>query len=336
MYDGTRGNGRRGQAHRGGKRADGRERVRLGQLLVCLALFLAVFLGRGIFPDRLAELGGRVRRAISADTDFAAVFSQLGETLADHDSVVGELGDFCVQVFGPQDNKAQQTRGGECPPIADLLDRESRFLTQRPDGQKLARHYLSAENGQMVVTLGTRQVERAQPADAPEPEHQAIPAAGTVVLKSDYSGRALPQGYTMDRLSLGELDTVTPVLGRINSAYGYREHPINGAYQFHGGVDIGGQMGDPIAAFAAGTVEYVGRDDSYGLYLQLDHGNGVKSFYAHCSSLCVKKGQTVAKGEKIGQVGSSGAATGPHLHLELKYGKTHVDPIYYIQYRSAA
>ena len=83
MYDGTRGNGRRGQAHRGGKRADGRERVRLGQLLVCLALFLAVFLGRGIFPDRLAELGGRVRRAISADTDFAAVFSQLGETLAD-------------------------------------------------------------------------------------------------------------------------------------------------------------------------------------------------------------------------------------------------------------
>lgn len=336
MYDGTRGNGRRGQAHRGGKRADGRERVRLGQLLVCLALFLVVFLGRGIFPDRLAELGGRVRRAISADTDFAAVFSQLGETLADHDSVVGELGDFCVQVFGPQDNKAQQTGGGECPPIADLLDRESRFLTQRPDGQKLARHYLSAENGQMVVTLGTRQVERAQPADAPEPEHQAIPAAGTVVAKSDYSGQPLPQNYTMDRLSLGELDTVTPVLGRINSAYGYRDHPINGVYQFHGGVDIGGQMGDPIAAFAAGTVEYVGRDDSYGLYLQLDHGNGVKSFYAHCSSLCVKKGQTVAKGEKIGQVGSSGAATGPHLHLELKYGKTHVDPIYYIQYRSAA
>ena len=55
MYDGTRGNGRRGQAHRGGKRADGRERVRLGQLLVCLALFFAVFLGRGIFPDRSAS-----------------------------------------------------------------------------------------------------------------------------------------------------------------------------------------------------------------------------------------------------------------------------------------
>ena len=84
MYDGTRGSGQRRQARRSGRRTENRrDRVRLGQLLVCLALFLTVFLGRGIFPDRLTELGGRVRRAISADTDFAAVFSQLGETLAD-------------------------------------------------------------------------------------------------------------------------------------------------------------------------------------------------------------------------------------------------------------
>ncbi len=339
MYDGTRGSGQRRQARRSGKRTeDRRDRVRLGQLLVCLALFLTVFLGRGIFPDRLTELGGRVRRAISADTDFAAVFSRLGEALAGQGSVAGELGDFCIQVFGPQDGKTQQTGAGERPQVADLLDRESRFLTQRPDGQKLAQHYFSAEDGPVVTPLKLQEAKPAQSAaeqaETP-PEPQAVPAAGTVVIKSDYSGQALPEGYTMDQLSLGDLDTVTPVLGRINSVYGYRDHPINGVYQFHGGVDIGGQMGDPIAAFAAGTVEYVGQDDSYGLYLQLDHGNGVKSFYAHCSSLCVKKGQTVAKGEKIGQVGSSGAATGPHLHLELKYGKTHVNPIYYIQYRSS-
>ena len=97
-----------------------------------------------------------------------------------------------------------------------------------------------------------------------------------------------------------------------------------------GGVDIGGQTGDPIHAFAAGTVEYVGENDSYGLYLQLDHGGGIKSFYAHCRSVCVKKGQTVALGEKIGEVGSSDSATGPHLHLELKYNGLHLDPAYYI------
>lgn len=85
------------------------------------------------------------------------------------------------------------------------------------------------------------------------------------------------------------------------------------------------------APLPPGTVEYVGQDDSYGLYLQLDHGNGVKSFYAHCNKVCVSKGQSVAVGEKIAEVGSSGAATGPHLHLELKFNKTHLDPIYYIQ-----
>ena len=151
---------------------------------------------------------------------------------------------------------------------------------------------------------------------------------------SDYSGEELPNNYTMDQLSLGDLETVTPVLGYINSGYGYRDHPISGVYQFHGGVDISGKTGDPIQAFAAGTVEYVGEDDSFGLYLQLDHGNGVKSFYAHCSAVCVKKGQTVALGEKIAEVGASGTATGPHLHLELKYNKMHLNPIYYITYLS--
>lgn len=91
-----------------------------------------------------------------------------------------------------------------------------------------------------------------------------VPAAGTLLLKSDYSGKELPNNYTMDKLSLGDLETVTPVLGHLNSVYGYRDHPINGVYQFHGGVDIGGQTGDPTAAFATGTVEYVGKTTPMG------------------------------------------------------------------------
>ena len=64
----------------------------------------------------------------------------------------------------------------------------------------------------------------------------------------------------------------------------------------------------------------------------IDHGNGVKSFYAHCSEVLVTKGQTVAMGETVARVGSSGSATGPHLHLELKYGKMHLDPAYYVEF----
>lgn len=164
-----------------------------------------------------------------------------------------------------------------------------------------------------MPTAEEASAEAAPQAEEPvsEPEPAAVPAAGTLILKSDYSGDPLPNNYTMDQLSLGALETMTPVLGYINSGYGYRDHPINGAYQFHGGVDISGQMGDPIQAFASGTVEYVGKDDSYGLYLQLDHGNGVKSFYAHCSTICVTKGQTVSIGDKIAEIGSTGMSTGP-------------------------
>ena len=91
-------------------------------------------------------------------------------------------------------------------------------------------------------------------------------------------------------------------------------------------------LGEPISAFAAGTVEYTGENDSYGLYLQVDHGNGIKSFYAHCSELLVSKGQTVAMGDTVALVGTTGVSTGPHLHLELKYEKTHLNPSYYVDF----
>ena len=158
---------------------------------------------------------------------------------------------------------------------------------------------------------------------------------GTVILRANYTGPALPENYTMDQISLGELQMVTPLLGHLRSTYGYRDHPVDGEYKFHNGVDIGGQEGDAIGAFADGTVDYIGKNDTHGLYLQLDHGNGIKSFYAHCSKLCVSKGQLVAAGEKVAEVGSTGVATGPHLHLELKWNGLHLDPSYYVEFLSA-
>ena len=139
----------------------------------------------------------------------------------------------------------------------------------------------------------------------------------------------------MDQLSLGTIESVAPVFGTLTSGYGYRDHPINGKHRFHGGVDIGADAGTLIAAFADGRVEYVGEDNSYGLYLQIDHGNGVKSFYAHCQQICVRKDQAVKAGETVALVGSTGTTTGPHLHLELKCGEVRVDPAYYISFKPA-
>ena len=77
---------------------------------------------------------------------------------------------------------------------------------------------------------------------------------------------------------------------------------------------------------------YPGKNDSYGLYLQVDHGNGVKSFYAHCSKVVVRKGQAVELGEKLAEIGSTGISTGPHLHLEIKYNQMHLNPVYYVEF----
>lgn len=315
------------------REAPSQERVRLLQLVVCLALFLAIFLWKGIFPQKLEEVRDDLLALITTDLDFQGALAELGESLAGEGSVLADLGTFCVEVFGTgqseEPGQPEEPLSTLPPPEGGALEDELRFLSRETDTAARITHYADlARYGLEVVSLEPEPVQ--EPA-APE-EPAAIPAAGTVIAVSDYSGDPLPDNYTMDRLSLGELETVTPVMGHLTSEYGYRDHPISGRYQFHGGIDIGGQNGDPIGAFAAGTVEYIGKDDSYGLYLQVDHGNGVKSFYAHCSKIVVSKGQTVALGEKVAEIGSSGSATGPHLHLELKYNKMHLNPVYYVDF----
>lgn len=333
---------RRDPYHPGRDRQRGQEGLRLAQLLVCLALFLAVFLGKGLFPQKLGQIREDVLALIGANMDIPQALSELGETLAQGDSVLADFGAFCVEVFGPgpqEDDPPEEVAWRPVQPDA-VLSSELEFLSGKSG--TAGAHY--ADFSRFGIAAPPAQPEPVQESAEPAQEEQpvaepeipeeppAVPAAGTVVLYSDYSGDPLPSSYTMDQVSLGELETVTPVLGRLTSIYGYRDHPINGKYLFHGGVDIGGQTGDPISAFADGVVEYTGKNDSYGLYLQIDHGNGVKSFYAHCSKIVAVKGQAVAMGEKIAEIGSTGTSTGPHLHLELKYNKMHLNPAYYVEF----
>ena len=138
----------------------------------------------------------------------------------------------------------------------------------------------------------------------------------------------------MDRYALGLAQTVSPVLAVESSGFGWRNHPIENEERFHYGVDLAADTGTTVKAFAAGTVDYIGESDVYGQYLQLDHGNGIKSFYAHCSRLCVQQGQPVAAGEKVAESGATGDVTGPHLHFELKRDGVRINPEYYIETRS--
>ena len=320
---------RTGRRRTGKDRPYRQERVRLLQLLVCLAVFLLVFIGRGVFPERLLLLRDDLLSLISSDADLQTAFSGLGESMAQEESLLDQLGEFCIQVFGTAGDEPAQSQVEAVPQLTSLLEQEQRFLSREPDQQALAGHLFYKDGLEPPDIQEEVQPEPAQEGPTPE-EAEPVAEVGAVVQVSDYDGQALPENYTMDCLSLGTLETTTPVLGKLTSPYGYRDHPVNGKYLFHAGVDIKGATGTPIQCFADGTVEFVGENDSYGLYLQVDHGNGVKSFYAHCSSICVKKGQTVTMGEKLGEVGDTGLATASHLHLELQCAGVHVDPAYYI------
>jgi murein DD-endopeptidase MepM/ murein hydrolase activator NlpD len=118
-----------------------------------------------------------------------------------------------------------------------------------------------------------------------------------------------------------------PLSGRITSGYGWRRDPFTKRRDFHTGIDIKGPTGRIIRASKAGRVVYSGWMGGYGRVVVIDHGKDYSTLYAHCSSLLVRKGQRVSAGQAIGKVGSSGRATGPHLHFEVRYRNKAMNPL---------
>lgn len=118
---------------------------------------------------------------------------------------------------------------------------------------------------------------------------------------------------------------IRPYWGIVTSNYGYRGR------EFHTGVDFAGPTGSSIAAADGGTVTFAGWNGNYGRCVIISHGNGIETLYAHCSSLLVKSGQKVAKGETIARLGSTGRSTGPHVHFEVRKNGKHVNPWNYIK-----
>lgn len=124
--------------------------------------------------------------------------------------------------------------------------------------------------------------------------------------------------------------THRPVPGSITSPFGPRVHPIFGTTRNHYGIDFNGSTGEPIAAAAAGTVITAGWMNGYGNVVIISHGNGYSTLYAHQSEILVGLGDTVAGGETVGRVGSTGFSTGPHLHFEIRVDGVAVDPAPYL------
>ena len=119
---------------------------------------------------------------------------------------------------------------------------------------------------------------------------------------------------------------VRPAAGPVTSGFGPRVHPVTGEHRQHAGLDIGAPHGAPVVAARAGVVTFAGDASGYGRTVIVDHGGGLTTLYAHLEAFHVRPGQSVAAGERLGAVGSTGLATGPHLHVEVRRGGIPADP----------
>ena len=115
------------------------------------------------------------------------------------------------------------------------------------------------------------------------------------------------------------------------SSFGWRIDPFNGMLAMHEGVDFVVDTGTPIFAAAGGVVSYSGPHPQYGFLVEIDHGNDFTTRYAHCSRLLVKEGEVVQRGSKIAESGSTGRATGPHVHFEVRYRGVAQNPARFLQ-----
>jgi murein DD-endopeptidase MepM/ murein hydrolase activator NlpD len=124
---------------------------------------------------------------------------------------------------------------------------------------------------------------------------------------------ALPSGLPADRMEL-------------SSGFGTRYDPFNGQRAMHAGLDFTGPHGSPIRAAAAGRIIYAGVKNGYGNVVEIDHGHGIQTRYAHLAGFAARVGDLVESGEQIGRMGSTGRSTGTHLHFEVRVGGTAVNP----------
>jgi len=200
-------------------------------------------------------------------------------------------------------------------PDPDMYIGESKIQTEGEEGIKEVTKRTVTENGETIET------EILEEEIVKEPVEQ-------IVLKGtkSYDGHGGGDGAADPGVSYDEtaaydmLKTPVPHVN-ISSPFGPRWG------KFHSGVDFALAQGQPIYAADSGTVYYSGYSGGYGKLIKIDHGNGMQTYYAHCSSLFVSSGQHVEEGETIGLIGSTGNSTGPHLHFEVIINGSRVDPL---------
>ena len=173
------------------------------------------------------------------------------------------------------------------------------------------------------------------PLDSVQPERKRVPTdVGGLLQRAQELATSFAEvsdSLEVNSARLASLPSIMPTSGWLTSQFSRgRKHPVLHVTRPHEGIDVAAPMGTAIVAPADGRVRFVGNQSGYGLVLEIDHGNGIVTRFAHQSRVVVRQGDRVTRGQHVGNVGNSGLSTGPHLHYEIHVNGRVVDPLTYV------
>ncbi len=318
----------------------------IGVAIVALALLVWIGTIAGMTISQFVSRADRLE-LIEREAKVATAENRVSTYRDDLDSVADDLQrrqDFIEEMVDslPADIKAEETVSDSSGEAEKTISKVSAAI---PEASALAR--IEARQLAFVENLtrfADRRAKRAELAirklglDPRRMLASAKDAQGgpLELLSTGRDGSIDPRferlGFSLSRMEalergLKSIPQVMPAsLKTISSGFGYRRDPFTGAAAMHAGLDFRGPVGAPIYAAAKGKVSFAGSKSGYGNCIEISHGNGLMTRYAHMSAFRAKVGQEVAAGAVIGAIGSTGRSTGPHLHFEVRINDRAVNP----------
>lgn len=320
-------------------------------LLAWAGATLAVLVNQLLSSGERAAVAQQQAAAAASEARIAKYRDNVAETAADLEDRQEQLEEWSKVHFGVEPaSVTPEAHSDGAAPVAEQTPLKTSALIDPnlpPEAQILAR--LEARQEDFANRLLTAVNERAAKAEGAVAKLGMNPAAlvrnaatgrgGPFIPYRGGKGRASSLGKSfaalesaLFRMEVLERTLVAIPSGQpanvlmLSSSFGYRSDPFTGAGAMHSGLDFPGPMGTPILAAAPGRVVYVGQKSGYGNVVEVDHGQGILTRYAHLSGFTSKVGAQVAAGEQIAKMGSTGRSTGSHLHFEVRLNGVAVNP----------
>ena len=266
-----------------------------------------------------------VRAAVYAGSVLAAV------VIVGFGTAVATTGRYISSAIRPTEANAMSSRPRDVAEVAQRVAslRDTLDVIRKREAQiRLLAGLPSTDSAAAIAAGGD--VAAGDSATA-APTHADVE---TLIQRADLlSARfaAVTDSLELNTKRFASVPSIMPTAGWLTSQFSRaRVHPLLHTTRPHEGIDVAAPMGAPIVAPASGTVTKVAYENGYGNVLEIDHGNGIVTRYAHCSRIDVRANQHVTRGQRIAAVGSTGLATGPHLHYELHINGKVVNPMTYV------